>query len=271
MVSRRFACLALLLVACFPLAAARPAAAEPVRVSAAISLKDALAEAAKAYKVAGGGDVEFAFGSSGELMAQIKNGAPVDAFISAANKQVDDLSKAGKIDDATRRVVAGNRLVLVVPASAKAPPAGFKELADPGVKRVSIGEPRTVPAGQYATQVLKALKVDSALGDRLVYGSNVRQVLDYVERGEVAAGVVYSTDAKQSGDKVKVVATADAALHDPIVYPAVIVRNSRNKAEAQKFLDFLAGDKGKAILATYGFTDGTAPAGPTTAPAAATK
>jgi molybdate transport system substrate-binding protein len=251
--------------------AARPAVAEPVRVSAAISLKDALEEAARAYKAAGGGEVEFVFGSSGELMAQIKAGAPADAFISAAGKQVDDLVRAGKVDEATRRVVAGNRLVLIVPAGAaaagKARPGGFKDLADPAVGRVAIGEPRTVPAGQYAMQVLIALRLADGLGDRLVYGSNVRQVLDYVERGEAAAGVVYATDAKQAGDKVKVVATADPTTHDPIVYPAVVVRASRHKAEAQRFLDFLASEKGKAILAGYGFTDG-APAKAATRPAA---
>lgn len=251
--------------------AARAAAAEPVRVSAAISLKDALEEAARAYEAGGGGEVEFVFGSSGELMAQIKAGAPADAFISAAGKQVDDLVRAGKVDEATRRVVAGNRLVLIVPAHAapagKSRPGGFKDLADPAVGRVAIGEPRTVPAGQYAMQVLIALRLADGLGDRLVYGSNVRQVLDYVERGEAAAGVVYATDARQAGDKVKIVATADPATHDSIVYPAVVVRASRHKVEAVKFLDFLAGEKGKAILAGYEFTDG-APAKAATRPAA---
>jgi molybdate transport system substrate-binding protein len=156
------------------------AAAETIAVAAAISLKTRMADVAKAYKADTGDDVEFTFGSSGQLMAQIKNGAPVDAFVSAAVKQVGDLAKDKLVDDATRRVVAKNVLVLIVPADAKAPPSSFAELTDERVKRVAVGEPRTVPAGQYAAQALKAMKVDDKLAGCAVYGSNVRQVLDYV-------------------------------------------------------------------------------------------
>src|SRR4051812_43756680 len=198
--------LTLILSALLTGAAARPATADSITVAAAISLKDALTDIAQSYKSDTGETVQFTFASSGQLMAQIKNGAPIDAFISAAQSQVDDLAKANAIDDKTRRTIAGNALVLIVPAVAKSPPpASFKDLADPRHKRIALGEPRTVPAGEYAAQPLAALKLTDTVKPRAVYGSNVRQVLDYVERGEVAAGIVYATDALAAGDKVRVV------------------------------------------------------------------
>jgi molybdate transport system substrate-binding protein len=227
--------------------------ADTITVGVAISFKEAVGEIAAAYKADTGESVEFTFGSSGQLMAQIRNGAPIDAFISAADKQVDDLLKEKLVDPASRRVVAGNLLVLIVPANAKSAPRDFSELADAKWKRVAIGEPRTVPAGQYAMQALRAAKVADALGERLIYGSNVRQVLDYVERGEVDAGVVYATDAKQAGEKARVVATADTAWHEPIVYPAVIVAASKKAGAARRFLDYLAGEKARKVLEGKGF------------------
>ncbi|MDB5294140.1 MAG: molybdenum transporter, periplasmic molybdate-binding protein, partial [Phycisphaerales bacterium] len=219
--------------------AAAPAAADTVRVGAAISLKEALGEVAALYRADTGDAVEFSFGSSGQVMAQIRNGADLDVFVSAAAAQMDALEKAGIVDPATRRTVATNTLVLVVPASRNAP-ASFAALADRAGGRVATGEPKTVPAGQYARQVFAALKLTDALAPRLVYGTNVRQVLAYVERGEVAAGVVYATDAKTVGDKVRVVATAAAGTHEPIVYPGVVVKTTKRPAAAQRFLAYLS-------------------------------
>jgi molybdate transport system substrate-binding protein len=227
-----------------------------VRVAAAISLREALGQTAKAYEADTGRRVELTFGSSGQLAAQIKSGAPIDAFVSAANKQVDELEKAGLVDAKTRRVVAGNDLVLIVPASSSVSLADFKSLSEDAVKKLAIGEPKTVPAGQYARQVLAKLEIERKLADRLVYGANVRQVLDYVERGEVTAGIVYATDAKESGEKVKVVATADAATHEPIEYPAVVVKESKKPAAAAAFLDYLKSDRARKIFQDKGFTRG---------------
>lgn len=229
------------------------AKAEDITVSAAISLKDALTDIQKPYETASADRLQFIFGASGQLLAQIKNGAPVAVFISAADKQVDDLLKAGLADRASRRVIAGNSLVLIVPAEAKSPVSGFKDLANPSVQRIAIGEPKTVPAGAYAMQVLEHLRLTGPLGDRLVYGSNVRQVLDYVERGEVSAGLVYSTDAREAGTKVRVVATADPASHEPIEYPAVIVSTSNKREAAKRFLDYLRTDKARTVLRSCGF------------------
>ncbi|HVT89184.1 MAG TPA: molybdate ABC transporter substrate-binding protein [Tepidisphaeraceae bacterium] len=234
------------------------ASAETIRVAAAISLKEAVEEIAKKYEADTSDKVIFTFGSSGQLLSQITSGADVDAFISAANTQVDELTKAGLAMEGSRRIVAGNSLVLIVPADAKESPNGFDALADASVKKVSIGEPKTVPAGQYAMQVLTRLNLADKLKDRLVYGANVRQVLAYVERAEVSAGIVYSTDAKESGDKVKIVATADAQTHEPIVYPAVIIKTSKKQDAAKHFLDYLATEKAKAVLSDKGFIAGGA-------------
>ncbi len=228
--------------------------AETISVAAAISLRDALSSAAKQYKAETGDEVEFSFASSGQLANQILNGAPVDLFISAANKQIDELSKAGTIDDATRKVVAGNSLVLIVPADSKSPPDSLTALKGNGIARIAIGEPRTVPAGQYAQEALKHAGVIEAIKEKLIFGANVRQVLDYVQRGEVSAGLVYATDAKIAGDKVRVAATVDSAEHEPIVYPAAIVKASKKAGAAKKFLDFLLSEKGQAALKEFGFS-----------------
>jgi molybdate transport system substrate-binding protein len=229
-------------------------AGDTVRVAAAVSLSESMNQIARQYENESGDRVELTFGSSGQLAAQIQSGAPVDAFISAANKQVDDLAKAGLIDEASRRVVVGNALVLIVPPKAVGAPESFVALAEASVRRVAIGEPKTVPAGQYAQQVLRALNLIDKLGDRIVYGANVRQVLDYVIRGEVSAGIVYRTDALEAGDKVKVVATAEEKWHEPIVYPAAIIRSSRKCEAAKKFLDYLGSEKAQSILRARGFT-----------------
>lgn len=228
--------------------------AEEVRVACAISLKEAVTEVAQAYKAEGRGEVRLTFGSSGQLQAQIEYGAPIDAFISAAHVQVAALVEAKRGDATSKRLVAGNRLVLVVPADAKSPPSSFHDLADARHRRVAVGEPRSVPAGQYAMQALRSMKLADALHGRLIHGANVRQVLDYVERGEVDAGIVYATDAHESGDRVRVVARVDPTTHDPIEYPAVIVSDSRRRQAAVAFLDYLGTEKARALLARRGFT-----------------
>jgi molybdate transport system substrate-binding protein len=183
---------------------------------------------------------------------QIKSGADVDVFISAATKQVDELTKDGLVVPRMRRAVASNALVLIVPADAKDAPASFEALGSIAGK-VAVGEPKTVPAGQYAEQVFKSLKLTDKLSNRLVLGTSVRQVLTYVERGEVAAGVVYATDALESGSKVRVVATADAKTHEPIVYPGVVASATKKAAAAGRFLDYLGGDQAVTVLKAKGF------------------
>lgn len=243
-----------LLVAICCLSAVASALAGTITVAAAVSLKEAMEAVAPAFEKSSGDKVQFTFGSSGQLAAQIQNGAPVDVFISAANKQVDDLSKANLLDDSTRRVIAGNTLVLIAPAKSALKIDSFTHLnSSENIKRVAVGEPKSVPAGQYAAQTLEHFKLTDSLKGKLVFGTNVRQVLSYVERGEVDCGIVYATDAAAAGDKVKILATAPAESHEPIVYPAAVVRQSKNSASAKAFLYFLLSDEAQATLQSKGF------------------
>jgi molybdate transport system substrate-binding protein len=241
------------------------ARAEDINVAAAISLKESLEAIRPQYESSSGDHLKFTLASSGQLESQIENGAPIDLFISAARKQVDDLNKAGKSDLDTEVVVAGNAMVLIIPANAKSSPASFEELGDPKFNRIAVGEPKSVPAGQYAQQVIQHLKLTDKLKGRLIYGLNVRQVLQYVQGGEVDAGMVYLSDAQEAGQQVKVVATADPSWHQPIEYWGAVVAKSAHEAQAKKFLEYLQTEQAQAILKAHGFAK---PAGaPTTAPA----
>jgi molybdate transport system substrate-binding protein len=227
--------------------------ADEIRVAAAISMKEALTDAAREFTAQTNNTVQFAFGASGELETQVKNSGNVDVFISAAAKQMDDLQEAKLIDAESRRVVAKNELVLVVPADAKNVPTDFGQLKDAAYKKIAVGEPKSVPAGDYAEKLLTTLKLMEAVKGRLVYGANVRQVLVFVERGEVDAGIVYATDAAQAGEHVKVAAKADPADHPPIEYPAAAIAGSTHAATAAKFLAFLSSHMGEKILVAHGF------------------
>jgi len=251
-----------LLVLCFTVARA---VAGDVSVAAAISLQDALTDPARAYERETGDAVKFTFGSSGQLLAQIKSGAPVDLFVSAAEKQIEQLREAGLEEQGSRRFVAANTLVLIAPAVGGPPINSFADLGDAAVKRLAIGEPQTVPAGQYAAQALARVGLTDTVAQRIVYGANVRQVLDYVRRGEVSAGIVYATDARQAGTDVRVVTAAPPGSHDPIIYPAAVINGAANPAGALRFLAFLTSDAGRRTFVARGFSLPPA-AGPATAP-----
>lgn len=247
------ACLAVILVV-VALGPACVAAQQPasVTVSAAISLKDALDELGRVYEQSHpGAKITFNYGGSGTLEHQIEQGAPVDILISAAEKQMDTLESKGLIVAGTRRNLVANELVLIVPAASSLV-RSFQDLARAEVKVVALGESETVPAGMYARQSLEHLGLLAAVQKKTVFAKDVRQVLTYVETGNADAGIVYQTDARISGI-VRIVATAPAGSHDPIVYPAAVVRDSRNATAARAFLDFVAGPEARAVFAKYGF------------------
>lgn len=229
------------------------AIADKITVAAAVSLREAITAAGADYTKQTGVEIEFVFGSSGQMSQQIKSGAPIDAFVSAASAQVDDLAKANLIDSTTRRDVTSNRLVLIVPKDSRKVPDSLRSLTDSAYDRIAIGEPKTVPAGQYASEALKGAGLLETLGPRFITATNVRQVLSYVERGEVSAGFVYATDAKLAGDKVRVALTVPPELHAPIVYPGATVVGSPRTEQARKFLDYLATEPGQKRFAESGF------------------
>lgn len=231
---------------------ASTAHAESITVSAAVSLKESLLAIAKDYQASTGDTVEFNFGASGQLMLQIQQGAPVDTFISAAQRQVAQLRQAGLLASTPERIIVRNHLVLIVPAGHKGTDS-FQSLGSLTIRRIAIGQPRAVPAGEYAAQVFQKLQMEAVIKDRLIYGANVRQVLDYVIRGEVDAGIVYSSDAFAAGDKATVVATAPAGWHDPIDYPAVVLKTSQKQPAAERFLAYLMADRSQAAFLERGF------------------
>jgi molybdate transport system substrate-binding protein len=223
-----------------------------ITVSAAISLKDALDEIGGTYEHNHpGAQVTFNYGGSGTLQHQIEQGAPVDIFFSAAEKQMDALESEGLILAGTRRDVATNVLVLIAPVNSGLV-KNFQDLARPEIKVVALGEPTTVPAGMYAQQTLDHLGLLAAVKNKTVYAKDVRQVLTYVETGNADAGIVYQTDARISS-QVRMVATAPADSHDPIVYPVAIIKGTKNIPSARALLDYLAGPEARAIFAKYGF------------------
>ena len=225
-----------------------------ITVSAAISLKNAFEEIGKGYEANNRGTkVVFNFGASGDLMRQIEGGAPVDVFASAAQKDMDEAGKKGLISPGSRINFASNSVVLVVPANTKVKITSFEDLKSGSIKKIAIGNPRTVPAGRYAEEVFAYYKIIDAIKDKFIYTENVRQVLDYVARGEVDAGVVYSTDASVRAKDVKIAATAPEAGHKPVVYPIALVNATKNKKAAEEFILLVASPEGKSILGKYGF------------------
>lgn len=221
-------------------------------VSAAASLKEALEEIKPIYQQGKPGTtVNFNFGASGALQQQIEQGAPADIFISAAKRQVDALESKRLLLPETRTILARNRLVLVVPRNVTGV-TSFFNLKDAKIKKIAIGEPRSVPAGQYGEQVLQKLKLLPDVKSKLVYANNVRQVLASVESGNADAGLVYATDAKIS-NQVKVVVAADEKYHSQIIYPLAVLKSSKSPDAAKDFVQFLSSNQAKAVLKKYGF------------------
>ena len=233
---------------------ASSAAASELTVSAAISLKNAFEEIAKSYESKHQDTkVFFNFGASGDLSRQIEGGAPVDIFASAAIKDVDDLDAKGLLVSMSRANFAKNAVVLVAPKPATALMTSFADLTSDKVKHIAVGNPKTVPAGRYAAEVLDYYGITQKIKDKLVYAENVRQVLDYVARGEVDAGIVYSTDALVRTKEVAVVATAPEGSHKPVIYPIAVVKGTKNETAAKGFIAFILSSEGRKILEKYGF------------------
>ncbi len=225
-------------------------------ISAAASLKDALKEIQSVYeKQQPNVHLRYNFGSSGSLEQQIEQGAPADVFISAGVKQMDTLQKKHLVIDDSRKNLLNNQVVLIVPQNSTIGVTTFPDLATSKVKKIGLGEPKSVPAGQYADQVLTSYKILDSIKPKAVYAKDVRQVLNYVESGNVDAGIVYTSDAKSS-TKVKVVATAPENTHSPVNYPIAVVKSSKNAAAAQDFEQFLSTDQAKTIFEKDGFTLG---------------
>ena len=230
------------------------AAAQELTFSVAISIKDATEELGRRFMQGRPGVVlRYNFGASGELQKQIEAGAPIDLFISAAQRQMDELDRRGFIVAGSRRVFARNVLTVIKPADSKVDIASPADLLAPRVSRVVIGNPKTVPVGQYAEECLRTLGLWDKVQPKLVFAENVRQALDYVARGEVDAGFVYTTDAAVRGRDIKEAFRPAEDTYRPVIYPVAIVKGARHLALAAAFIELLAGPDGRQVLGRFGF------------------
>jgi molybdate transport system substrate-binding protein len=230
------------------------AAAQEVIVSAAISMKDAVEELGRGFvSPRPGVQLRYNFGSSGELQKQIEAGAPIDLFVSAAQRQMDELAQKGLIVKDSRRVFARNVLTVVKPADSRLDLAKPPDLLDSRVGRIVVGNPKTVPVGQYAEESLRALGLWDRLQPKLVFAENVRQALEYVARGEVDAGFVYTTDAALRADRVREAFRPGEETYRPVLYPAAVVASAKQPALARAFIELLVSSEGQAVLARLGF------------------
>lgn len=218
-----------------------------LNVFAAASTTDALKDLADTYRAEGGESIRFNFASSGALARQIDAGAPADIYVSANAKWMDWLAGQSAIQPDSRFNLAANSLVLVAPPGSDIPFDGSIS------GKVAVGNLKSVPAGIYAKEALDHLGWHNDWKSNLIQASNVRTALLYVQRNEVAAGIVYATDAQAAG--LPIIGTFPEESHSPIVYPAAAVSK---KESALQFLEFLKSDKAKEILKKHGFK--TAPA-----------
>jgi molybdate transport system substrate-binding protein len=224
-----------------------------ILISAAVSLKDVMGSITPAFeKVNPGIKLTFNYGASGQLRIQIENGAPADVFISAAVADMDTLEQKGLIDKNSRHDVAGNSLVLIRNRTVGPHFQKLADLSNQDIIRVAIGNPVTVPAGRYAKEALESENLYERLKNKLVFGENVRQVLDYLSRGEADAGFVYRTDA-MTESRVEIVEIIPVSRHKPILYPAAALKSGNNGANARQFVEYLRSEEARRIFRKYGF------------------
>lgn len=215
-------------------------------LSVAASLHPAITEAAARFPNA---KVMCNFGASGSLARQIVNGAPADLFISAGPKPMDELAARGLLVADTRRDLLRNEIVLVMTGSGGC----FESLTNPEVKHIAIGEPSSVPAGDYARQVLTTMKLWDELQPKLVFAQDARQALTYVASGNADAGIAYATDARTE-PRVRIACAAPPGTHEPVVYPMAVLRSSRDPEKARALARFLGGPEARAVFERHGFT-----------------
>jgi len=228
---------------------------EPVEltISAAASLNDAMNVLQEMYQEEHPEvTLHFNFGSSGSLQQQISQGAPVDLFFSAAEDKYELLVEEGIIAEEDGMDLLENELVLIVPGENQSVES-FEDLVLYDIDSISIGTPETVPSGQYAKESLENRGIWEEIEPHVVYAKDVRQVLSYVETGNVQAGMVYKTDALIS-DEIEIIATADPETHTPIVYPVGVIQDSKQYEAATDFYEFLQSDEALKVFEEYGFT-----------------
>lgn len=224
----------------------------PLTVSAAVSLTDALNEIKIQYEKDHAVHLTFNLGGSGTLAQQIQQGAPADIFISANEDWMDTLEKNQDVLSNTRKDITGNSIVMIAGKDSNFDVKSISDMHLEKIDQIAIGNPESVPAGKYTKQTLENLHLWDSLSNKIVQAKDVRQVLSYVETGNTDIGFVYESDAKISG-KIKILATANKDLHDPIIYPGAVTSETKHEKEAEEFLTYLQSEEAQEILDAYGF------------------
>ena len=228
--------------------------ASDITVSAALSLKAPFEEMGRIYeRQHKGSRVVFNFGPSGALQKQIEAGAPVDVFASASPKEMDGLEGSGFMIKPTRADFAGNTIVLITASKARVAVSSLGDLKKKEIERIAIGNPATVPAGKYSEEALKNLGLWEHLKMKVIFAEHVRQVMDYVARGEVDAGMVFLTDAVARSSDLKIITEAPASSHKSVVYSIAVIKGSKNEAAAKSFISLVLSKEGKEVLRKHGF------------------
>jgi molybdate transport system substrate-binding protein len=226
--------------------------AAEVTVFAAASLTDSLKEIAAAYEKESGDKITFNLGASSTLARQIEEGAPADIFFSADDAKMDGLEKKGLIEAGTRKSRLGNSLVVVVAADSTLQINSASGLTNASVKKIALADPKVVPAGIYAREWLENFQLWPSIEPKVVPTENVRAALAAVEAGNVEAGIVYKTDAGISR-KVKVAYEVPAKDAPVISYPMAVVKESKQREAAKKFLNYLDSKEAGDIFKKFGF------------------
>lgn len=229
-----------------------------ITVFAAASMTETMEQIKKVYEEKHKNiELVYTFDSSGTLKKQIEQGAQADIFISAAQKQMNALDKTKTadakvvIDEASRFNLLENKVVLAVAKGNPAKVEKFEDLANDNITKIALGN-SDVPVGQYSEELLKNLKIWEKIQPKVTLGSNVKEVTTWVKEGVASCGIVYATDAYSAG--LEVVATAkEGMIKTPVLYPAAVLKDSKNAKEAKEFLEFLKGNECKAIFEKVGF------------------
>jgi len=232
------------------------ARAQAVKVAAAADLKFAMAELAAQFEKQSGTKLDVTYGSSGNFLTQIQNGAPFDLFFSADSEYPKKLEAAGLAEPGTLREYAVGRIVIWTPGDSEinAPKDAWKCLLDQRVKKIAIANPEHAPYGRAALAAMKKAGIYEQLKDKLVYGENISQAAEFVQSGNAQAGIVALSlaisPAMKNGNRWEVPADS----YPPIKQAVVLLKASKNKDAARRFLEFVSGPQGREILQRFGFT-----------------
>ncbi|MCD4806151.1 MAG: molybdate ABC transporter substrate-binding protein [Methanococcoides sp.] len=246
--------LAMALIAFVALSPADSDVSSEVTVSAAASLTESFTEVERKFEDTHPDiDIILNLAGSGTLRMQIEAGAPIDVFASASQKHMDLLVSEDLIYADTRHDFAENSLVMIVPRSSENTIRSLEDLTDGSITKIAIGDPEIAPVGRYTKGALEAASLWDDVSEKLIYAESVKQVLVYVESGEVDAGFVYMTDAIVSDmDKIDVV--AQIPVSTSISYPIAVVSSSDELEASREFIDYVISNEGKDIFIKYGFT-----------------